>query len=374
MQTQEGQAKRTGLHNVVWGIHDVRALKRSRRAAPNAPGADMTRLPSPAVPAPPQPDGAGGPREQALRAALSHVLDSVPNADARGKVRAIFTRSAAHPDELLLVATDRVSAFDHVLGTIPAKGALLTAQAAHWLTRAADVIDTHFIEQLGPQTMRCAKASPVSVEVVVRGHLAGSLMREPKATRGHAYGLRVAPDMPDYAAFDAPVITPTTKAPAGAHDAPITPAQLIAEGRASKAEWATICAAAIALFQDAAAQAKQAGLTLADTKYEFGRKGGRIVLIDEVHTADSSRYWDDTMQGPGGAPYMLDKERLRTWLRAQGFTGHGTPPVLTDTIRVELAAHYWALTERLLGRAVDLDVNADAQGVAQTVAAWQRGM
>jgi phosphoribosylaminoimidazole-succinocarboxamide synthase len=192
------------------------------------------------------------------------------------------------------------------------------------------------------------------VELVVRGYLAGSLLREPREDRGHAYGVRIDPALGDYRSFPAPIVTPTTKEAVGKHDEPSSLHALVASGRVSQVHLDRMVEAATELFTRGARFARENGLLLVDTKYEFGLIDGRVVLIDEVHTADSSRFWVadtyETRLAESTPPDMLDKERLRRWLLAQGFSGHGAPPALSDDIRVDLAAHYWSLTERLLGR------------------------
>lgn len=284
----------------------------------------------------------------------------------RGKVRDVFERG----DELLLVATDRVSAFDVVLGTIPFKGQLLTEQAAFWLAKAADVIETHLIDRPDAQAMRVKKTAAIPVELVVRGYLAGSLSREPPGSRGRAWGLQLDPALLPYAAFPAPVVTPTTKEAVGAHDQPCSLADLVASGRVSERHLDRCVEAGVALFRMGQAHAAAHGLLLVDTKYEMGLIGDRVVLIDEIHTADSSRFWvAGTYQErvrAGAPPDMLDKERLRRWLVSQGFSGQGAPPALTDEVRVDLALHYWDLTERVMGRAF-APITGDPLGRVTTV-------
>jgi phosphoribosylaminoimidazole-succinocarboxamide synthase len=297
---------------------------------------------------------------------LEGVRDPTPT--YRGKVRDVYARGArnhpardqldAHPndrgDELLLVATDRISAFDVVLGTVPFKGQLLTEQAAFWLEKAAAVCRTHLLERVDPCAMRCLRTEALPIELVVRGYLAGSLLREPPDTRGSAYGLRLDPHLPDYGLLPAPIVTPTTKEPSGAHDRPCSLDEIVASGRVAKPVLDRAVEIALSLFALGSAHARSQGLLLVDTKYELGTKDGEVILIDEVHTADSSRFWiADTYEArrqAGQAPEMLDKERLRRWLLAQGFDGHGSPPALSDDVRVDLASHYWDLTERVTGR------------------------
>jgi phosphoribosylaminoimidazole-succinocarboxamide synthase len=290
----------------------------------------------------------------ALTSDLTSALDAVPGLVPvhRGKVRDVFAVGA---NELLLVATDRVSAFDVVLGTIPLKGQLLTEQSAFWLARAASVAPTHLVERVDAAVLRCRRAQAFPVEIVVRGHLAGSLMREPAATRGNAYGLTIDPTIAPYAPFPTPILTPTTKEAVGVHDQPCSLADLVRAGRLDRRYVDRVVEIALALFRLGAAHAEAQGLILVDTKYEMGLIDGEVCVIDEVHTADSSRFWVKATYADrvarGEPPEMLDKENLRRWLLARGFSGNGAPPTLDDDIRVDLGAWYWTLTERVLGAA-----------------------
>jgi len=312
-------------------------------------------------------------RRRAITAALPLAVERVPDAAGvpshRGKVRDVYVRG----DEVLLVATDRVSAFDVVLGTIPLKGALLTEQSAFWLERARAIAPTHLIERAGPCALRCKKAQAFPVELVVRGYLAGSLMREPAETRGRTYGLTLDPAQAPYSRFPTPIVTPTTKEAVGVHDEPCSLDDLVNTGRVSRKHLEHAVEIALALFAHGSAHAAAQGLILVDTKYELGLVDGEVAVIDEVHTADSSRFWlADSYAArlaEGEAPQMLDKENLRRWLLKQGFSGHGPPPALTDDIRVDLAAHYWDLTERVLGHAVRPTPTAPA-ALAQLVATF----
>ena len=305
-----------------------------------------------------------------IAAALADAVDAVGLVPAhRGKVRDVFLKG----DELLLVATDRVSAFDVVLGTIPLKGQLLTEQSAFWLAQAATVAPTHLLERVDAAVLRCRKAEAFPVELVVRGHLAGSLLREDPSTRGAAYGLRVDPATSPYEAFETPIITPTTKEAVGVHDQPCSLADLVSSGRIQQKHLDRVVETALALFALGRAHADAQGLILVDTKYEFGLVDDEVIIIDEVHTADSSRFWlkesHRARVDRGEPPEMLDKENLRRWLLDRGFSGHGDPPALDDAVRTDLAAHYWTLTERVLGRPFSPTPGGAAR-IAEVVRRW----
>ncbi|MCP4502238.1 MAG: phosphoribosylaminoimidazolesuccinocarboxamide synthase [Deltaproteobacteria bacterium] len=296
----------------------------------------------------------------ALQAPLENVLGMEP--DYRGKVRDVFFKkesSSSSAQELFLVATDRVSAFDRILGTIPLKGSLLTEQSAFWLEKASSIAPTHFLERIAPQVMRCKKATPLPIELIVRGYLAGSLMRTPAAERGKEYGLELPQDLQNHQRFETPIVTPTTKADVG-HDEPISLMAIPAAMGVKQKHLDAAVEYARALFSAGGAFAEKNGLILVDTKYEFGLIDDEVVLIDEVHTADSSRFWRANTYverlAENKAPDMLDKERLRGWLLEQGFSGDGEAPAIPDDVKLDLADHYWQLTEQITGQPFTVDV------------------
>lgn len=272
-----------------------------------------------------------------------------------GKVRENYTRDG----ERLIVVTDRISAFDVVLGTIPLKGQVLNGLAQHWFAATRDIFPNHVIDVPDPQAMRGVECRPIPVEFVVRGYLTGvsdtSIWRAYDAGRrefcGHHLpaGLRKHERLPDN------ILTPSTKAPKGEHDLSVSKDWLIAHGLIDAERFATLERRCLALFAAGQAIAAARGLILVDTKYELGvRDDGEVVLIDEIHTPDSSRYWyADSYPGAmarGEDPRSLDKEFLRRWLVEQGFRGDGPPPVLPDEIRLEAARRYIEVYELLTGR------------------------
>jgi phosphoribosylaminoimidazole-succinocarboxamide synthase len=269
----------------------------------------------------------------------------------QGKVRDTYDLG----DEMLLIATDRLSAFDVVLSTIPFKGQMLNQLAAWWFEQTKDVAPNHVISQPDPNALLARKCEALPVEVVVRGYITGSLWRDYKAGKAGVYGIDFPGDLKKDQAFDRPIITPSTKEDVG-HDEPISSAEVVKRGLAPAGLWEEIQKRAIALFLRGQELAAQRGLILVDTKYEFGLYKGELLVIDEIHTPDSSRYWEASEYQErfeaGEEQRMLDKENVRQWLiKERGFQGHGQPPEIPGDVRVELAEKYVMNYERLTGEA-----------------------
>lgn len=275
-----------------------------------------------------------------------------------GKVR----ESWAIPGQRrLLVTTDRLSAFDRVVGSVRHKGQVLNQLSAWWFEQTADVVDHHLLAVPDPNVSVVVAADPLPVEVVVRGRLTGStstsLLPRYEAGERDLYGHRLPDGLERHGPLPRPLITPTTKATGGGHDEPITPADVVGRGLVPAERWEAVQAAALALFARGAEVAARAGFVLADTKYEFGTApDGRLLLIDEVHTPDSSRFWAaDTLDerlAAGAEPESFDKEPIRLALRATGYRGDGPPPRLDEAVWVEASRRYVALYERMTGRAL----------------------
>jgi phosphoribosylaminoimidazole-succinocarboxamide synthase len=267
-----------------------------------------------------------------------------------GKVRDVYEKA----DRIVMVTTDRVSAFDVVLGTIPFKGQVLNQIANYWFDRSSGIVANHVLDKPDPNVTVVRKCRALPVELVVRGYITGSLWREYARGERGIYGLNMPDGMKKDQAFPSPVITPTTKASAGEHDLPLSPSEVVSSGLVDRVLWGEICDKSLALFGLGSKMAAERGLILVDTKYEFGLLDGRLVLIDEVHTPDSSRYWTASGYAErfagGREQEMLDKENLRQWLIARGFSGQGTPPALTDDVRIMLAEKYISLFEQMTGR------------------------
>jgi len=295
--------------------------------------------------------------EHELQAALADVIETVAlpglGAAMSGKVREAWRLPGG---KRVLVTTDRVSAFDRVLGTIPCKGQVLNQLSAWWFTRTREIVANHMLAVPDANTMIVRDAEPLPVEVIVRGFLTGvtstSLWTMYAAGVERPYGLDLPSGMAKDDRLPRAVVTPTTKALAGAHDEPLSGAEVVRRGLVAAALWQRVEATALALFSEGQRVAEAAGLLLVDTKYELGLVAGELTLIDEVHTPDSSRYWVKSAweaRTPGAPPEHLDKELLRKELAAIGYRGDGPPPALSDALRVRLAGRYIELYERLTG-------------------------
>jgi phosphoribosylaminoimidazole-succinocarboxamide synthase len=279
-----------------------------------------------------------------------------------GKVRELY---AAGEGQLLMVASDRMSAFDYILPTeIPDKGAVLTGMSLWWFSQLADVIPNHvitadvveypaafapFADALRGRSVLCRRLEMVSVECVARGYLAGSGVIDYEAS-GSVCGVALPAGLQDGSKLPEPIFTPTTKAPVGSHDEAMTFGQVVeAVGAAEAEELRSLTLAVYARGRDLA---EQAGIILADTKIELGRDAaGALVLGDEVLTPDSSRFWPALTWAPGGAQPSYDKQYVRDWLRLEsGWDRSGPPPALPDDVVEKTREKYVEAYERLTGQ------------------------
>ncbi len=271
-----------------------------------------------------------------------------------GKVRDVYSIG---DDIIIIIATDRISAFDVVLPrAIPYKGQMLNQLAAHFLEKTSDIVPNWLQAMPDPSVSAGLKAEPVLIEMIVRSCLVGSAWREYQAGSRELCGASLPEGMVEYDAFPELIVTPTTKADVG-HDENITPDEIVAQGLATTEEWEQLSQYSLALFARGQEMARARGLVLADTKYEFGRLDGKIILIDEIHTPDSSRYFyaDSYDAYVGGqkdqAPRQLSKEFVREWLMDQGFKGQGgqAMPEFTDEFVTQVSERYIELYEQLSG-------------------------
>jgi phosphoribosylaminoimidazole-succinocarboxamide synthase len=298
-----------------------------------------------------------------IRAQLPHTLERIdlPGLGQlyRGKVRDNYSVG----DRIVMITTDRVSAFDHVLGTIPFKGEVLSRLTLFWFDKVKDIAPTHLVAAPDPSVMVVKRAKALPVEIVIRGYLTGSLWRDYEAGKAGAYGIAWPAGLRKDQRFDRPIITPSTKAQYGQHDEPISEAEILRRGLVAPEVWREATALAERLFARGQEWAASRGLILVDTKYEMGIADGALVVIDEIHTPDSSRYWvaDGYAErfARGAEQEMLDKENIRQWLiKEHGFSGHGKPPPLTDDVRVMLATKYMQVFERLTGESFRSEVGS----------------
>tara|TARA_B100000700_G_scaffold83529_1_gene94092 strand:- start:1387 stop:2337 length:951 start_codon:yes stop_codon:yes gene_type:complete len=255
-------------------------------------------------------------------------------------------------DKIVMVTTDRVSAFDHILGTIPFKGEVLTQIAKFWFDKTKHIAPNHYIDDPDPQVLLTLKAKPLPIEIIIRGYITGSLWRDYSNGVNDQYGFKIPDNMKKDQKFDTPIITPTTKAEYGEHDEAISKEEIIS-GLVDKNIYEKAEEYAMKLFLEGQKWANERGLILVDTKYEFGMVGDELYVIDEIHTPDSSRYWIagqyEERFSNGESQLMLDKENIRQWLIEKGFSGEGTPPELSDDIRVLLSEKYMELYKVLTG-------------------------
>jgi phosphoribosylaminoimidazole-succinocarboxamide synthase len=274
---------------------------------------------------------------------------------ASGKVRDVYLLG----EDLLLVATDRISAFDVVMAEgIPDKGQILTAVSSFWFDHLGDVVPHHLIstdvaswpdvppqyhDLLRGRTMRCLRAEPMPVEWVVRGYLTGSGWKDYQAT-GVVSGVRLPEGMQHASKIEPAILTPSTKAESG-HDEPISferAVELVGQQAAETAR-----DAALAVYEAGRKHAAARGIVIADTKFEFGVRDGQVLLIDECLTPDSSRFWPVDEVVPGGKPTSYDKQVLRDWLSEQDWDYRPPPPALPEDIVARTAATYREIRDRL---------------------------
>ncbi|PIZ63416.1 phosphoribosylaminoimidazolesuccinocarboxamide synthase [Candidatus Saccharibacteria bacterium CG_4_10_14_0_2_um_filter_52_9] len=272
-----------------------------------------------------------------------------------GKVRDVYFIG---DKTLVSIATDRISAFDVILPrAIPYKGQVLNQIAAHFLEKTSDIVPNWLKATPDPSVSAGLKANPVMIEMIVRGCLVGSAWRSYEAGERSLCGVNLPEGMQEYDSFPEPIVTPTTKADVG-HDENIAPQEIVKQNLATQEEWDQLADYALKIFKRGQEIARAQGLVLADTKYEFGRLDVEIILIDEIHTPDSSRYFyaDSYDSYVGGkkdeAPRQLSKEFVREWLMANGFKGDAgqTVPEMTDEFVNSVTDRYIELYEKVIGQ------------------------
>jgi len=293
--------------------------------------------------------------EKRIRAELERTVQEtdLPGLGARktGKVRDSYLQ----PGKRILIVTDRISAFDCVLGTIPFKGQVLNQLAAFWFEKTKDVAPNHVLDIPDPNIMVVAECDQLPIELVVRGYITG--VTKTSIWFNYQQGVRnycgniLSDGLRKDQKLLQPIITPTTKLEA--HDRPISREEAIRESLVTVEtfdEAANIC---MKLFDYGTQFARKRGLILVDTKYELGRRNGKLIVSDEIHTPDSSRYWYadsyESLFSAGKDQRKLDKEYVREWFVEKGFRGEGVPPPMPDDVRMEAARRYIEAYETITG-------------------------
>lgn len=294
----------------------------------------------------------------------------------RGKVRDVYHLG----DRLVMVASDRISAFDHILPrAIPFKGQVLNQLAAHFLRATADICP-NWLEATPDPNVAVGKAcEPYRLEMVIRGYLTGHAWRVYKSGRRELCGVPLPEGMKEHDRFPEPIITPATKAEEG-HDEDISRAEILTQGIVSEAEYVQLEKYTRALFQRGTEMAAAQGLILVDTKYEFGKRNGQIYLIDEIHTPDSSRYFYlegyEERQAKGEPQKQLSKEFVREWLMDHGFQGleDQLMPAMPDSFVEEVSERYIELYEKVTGKDFErADTGRLAERIEGSIRAYLRG-
>lgn len=283
----------------------------------------------------------------------------------KGKVRENYDLADGRR---IIIATDRLSAFDIILTSIPFKGEILTQTARYWFEETADICPNHVLEYPDPNVVVGTRLDILPVEIVVRGYLAGttstSILTRYKRGERNMYGIRLPDGLRDNEKLAEPVITPTSKAADGGHDEPLSRAEILDQGLLTEAQWDTVSNYALKLFARGQARAAERGLILADTKYEFGTdKNGTIILADEIHTPDSSRYWIagsyEQALANGTRPESFDKDFIRSWVAARCDPYKDPVPKIPDEIVEQASKVYAQAYEAITGKKFVPDVSGD---------------
>lgn len=312
---------------------------------------------------------------QALESPLAHT-DFDWGRRYEGKVRDNYTTADGRR---VLVSTDRISAFDRILGTLPLKGQILNWVSTWWFEQTRTVAENHVLATPDPNVLVAVECEPLPVEMVVRAYLTGTTStsiwvhyaRGERTFCGH----RLPDGLRQHSKLDEPLLTPSTKAAKGGHDVSRSRAEILAESGMIAGDFDRAAELALALFRRGQELCASRGLILVDTKYEFGRNPeGRIVVMDEIHTPDSSRFWYETSYreryARGEAPESLDKEYLRRYLAERGFMGDGPIPAIPDEIRIEASRRYLEAAELITGETFEPDLQDPLPRMQRAMAAY----
>lgn len=295
--------------------------------------------------------------KQKILAAIKHPFKQTnfKNLGKRiqGKVRDAYILNGKR----IIITTDRQSAFDRVLGLIPYKGAVLNQLSSFWFEETKDIIENHVLTVPDPNVMVVKSAQLIPIEMVVRGYITGvtdtSIWGSYASGERIIYGIEFPEGLRKNQKLPEPVITPTTKAEKG-HDERLTELEILERKIVSPKLWKQLKDVALALFERGQRICDKAGIILVDTKYEFGLLSGKLILIDEIHTPDSSRFWkkENYKQRFSSAeePESFDKEVLRIWFRQHGYKGEGNPPKMPDDFIIKMSLLYQTIFEKITGK------------------------
>jgi len=281
----------------------------------------------------------------------------------QGKVRDYYV----FKNNRIIITTDRQSAFDRILGLIPFKGQVLTQMSQFWFNKTKDVIKNHLISIPDPNVMLVRNCKVLPIEMVVRGYISGSTSTSiwTAYAKGERtiYGIRFPEGLKKNQKLKTPIITPTTKAEIG-HDEKLTEKEILQRKIVSEKLWKQMKKAALALFERGTKICAKAGIILVDTKYEFGLdEKGKLMLIDEIHTPDSSRFWIKKTYKErlkkGLEPENFDKEFLRLWFKEKGYDGEGKPPKMPNEFIAKVSGRYQAIYEKITGKKFKVSINDD---------------
>ncbi|MCL4339180.1 phosphoribosylaminoimidazolesuccinocarboxamide synthase [Patescibacteria group bacterium] len=297
-------------------------------------------------------------KKNTIQKSIKHLLRTIELSGFgdkhQGKVRDIYLFG----DYRILITTDRISAFDRVLGYIPYKGQVLNQLSQFWFEKTKDIVANHLVSVPHPNVAVAKNARPYPVEMVVRGYISGvtktSIWKAYESGERVIYGIKFPHGLSKNQKLERPVITPTTKAEHGAHDERLTREEIISRKLVKPDIYHKMEKAALALFARGSDICKRKGLILVDTKYEFADYNGQLMLIDEIHTPDSSRFWKaDTYRerfAKGLEPENFDKEFLRLWYAKKNYRGDGEPPNMSKELQIATSERYIKIYEMITGR------------------------
>ncbi len=294
-------------------------------------------------------------------------------AKVEGKVRDSYVTGDGRR---YIVTTDRISAFDRVLGTLPLKGQLLQWVSAFWFARTRHLVPNHLLSTPDPNVMEVKECHPIGAEMVVRGYITGvtgtslwtHYARGARTFCGHALPEGLRKDQ----RLERPLLTPSTKAGRGKHDVSMSKDELIRGGHVAGDDFEAAEALVMTLFAEGQRHCAERGLILVDTKYELGKdEDGNVVVIDEIHTPDSSRFWFagsyEERFSAGLPPESFDKEHIRRWLADLGFTGDGPPPTIPDAVKLDAMMRYAAACEAIVGEPFEPEPSEPLERIRRTM-------